>query len=53
MVVKQKMIGCIQMLGPSGGKQNFILIVGRTELPFAERWGMTLRSSQICFSVLG
>jgi len=52
MVVKEKMIGCIQMLEPSGGKQNFIL-VGRTELPFAERWGMNLRSSQICFSVLG
>jgi hypothetical protein len=32
MVVKEKMIGkmivCIQMLGPSGGKQNSILIVG-------------------------
>jgi hypothetical protein len=53
MVVKRKMIGGIQMLGPSGGQQNSILIVGRTELPFGDRWGMTLRSSQICFPVLG
>jgi hypothetical protein len=29
MVVKEKMIGGIQMLGPSGGQQNSILIVGR------------------------
>ena len=53
MVVKEKMIGGIQMLGPSGGQQNSILIVGETELPFGDRWGRTLRSSQICFSVLG
>src|ERR1700693_4411644 len=37
MVVKEKMSGGIQMLGPSGGQQNSILIVGRTELPFGER----------------
>src|SRR5713101_4670299 len=52
MVVKQKMIGCIQMLGPSGGQQNSILIVGQTELRFGERWGITLNSCQICFPVL-
>ncbi len=53
MVVKEKMIGCIQMLGPSGGQQNSILIVGQTELPFGERWGITLSSCRICFPVLG
>jgi len=53
MVVKEKMIGGIQMLGPSDGKQHSIRIVVRTELPFGDRWGMTLKSSQICFSVLG
>jgi len=29
MVVKEKMIGGIQMLGPSGGKRNSIRIVVR------------------------
>ena len=40
-VVKEKMIGCIQMLGPSGGKQNSMLIVGRTQIPFGDRRGLT------------
>jgi hypothetical protein len=53
MVVKEKMIGGIQMLGLSRGKQNSILIVGQTELPFGDRWGMTLSSCRICFPVLG
>jgi len=53
MVVKEKMIGCIQMLRPSGGQQNSILIIGQTELPFGEHWGMTLSSYRICFPVLG
>ena len=34
------MIGRMQMLGSSGGKQNSILIVGRTRIPFGDRWGM-------------
>ena len=30
------MIGRMQMLGSSGGKQNSILIVGPTELPYGD-----------------
>src|SRR5258708_4843891 len=40
-------------VGAFGRKQNSILIVGRTRIPFGDRWGMTLRSCQICFPVLG
>ena len=39
MVVKEKMIGCIQMLGPSGGQQDSIRIIGQTELRFGETLG--------------
>jgi hypothetical protein len=43
MVVKEKrsvkMIGCIQMLGPTGGQQDSIRIVGQTELRLANAWG--------------
>ena len=39
MVVKGKMIGCIQMLGPSGGQQDSIRIIGQTELRFGETLG--------------
>ena len=53
MVVKEKMIGGIQMLGPSGGQQDSIRIVGQTELRFGEAGGITLSSCRICFPVLG
>ena len=34
-----KMIGCIQMLGPTGGQQDSIRIVGQTELRWENAWG--------------